>query len=158
VLACEATPIGPEDTAGTVHDRLAELGAPLMVRTLDRLAAGKTSPVPQPAEGVTHASKIDKAEARVDWTRPAAELGAHIRGLSPLPGAWSMICGERVKLLMVRPEDGAGAPGEALDDRLLVACGDGALRLVTLQRAGKGPMDAATFLNGFAVPRGTRLG
>jgi methionyl-tRNA formyltransferase len=158
VLACEATPIGPEDTAGTVHDRLAARGASLMVRTLEALAAGEVSPIPQPEDGVTYAAKIDKAEARVDWTRPAAELGAHIRGLSPFPGAWCEIGGGRVKLLMARPEEGAGTPGEALDDRLLVACGDGALRLVTLQRAGKEPMDAAVFLNGFPVPRGTRFG
>jgi len=158
MLACEATPIGPEDTGATVHDRLAEIGAPLMVRTLAALAAGEIAPTPQPAAGVTYAAKIDKAEARVDWTRPATELGAHVRGLSPFPGAWCEIGGERVKLLMARPEAGSGAPGDALDDRLLIACGAGALRLVTLQRAGKGPMDAATFLNGFPVPRGTRLG
>ena len=158
VLACEATPIGPEDTAGTLHDRLAALGAPLILRTLDALAEGAFQPKPQPAEGVTYAAKIDKAEARIDWTRPAAELGAHIRGLSPFPGAWCEIGGERVKLLMARPEPGRGAPGTALDDRLLVACGAGALRLVTLQRAGKGPMDAAEFLRGRPVPAGTLLG
>jgi methionyl-tRNA formyltransferase len=158
VLACEATPIGPEDTASTVHDRLSTLGAGLMVRTLAGLSAGEIVPKVQPEEGVTYAAKIEKAEARVDWTRPAAELDCHIRGLSPFPGAWCEVAGERVKLLMARPEPGSGDPGEALDDGLLVACGAGALRLVTLQRAGRGPMDAATFLNGFAVARGTRLG
>jgi methionyl-tRNA formyltransferase len=160
VLARCATPIGPEDTARTLHDRLAEIAAALMVETLAALAAGEASATPQPATGVTIAAKIGKAEARVDWTRSAAELGAHIRGLSPFPGAWCEIGGERVKLLMARPEAGTpgNAPGEVLDDRLLVACGAGALRLVTLQRAGKGAMDAAAFVQGFPVPRGTRLG
>jgi methionyl-tRNA formyltransferase len=158
VLARCATPIGPEDTARTLHDRLAEIAAALMVETLAALAAGEASATPQPATGVTIAAKIGKAEARVDWTRSAVDLGAHIRGLSPFPGAWCEIGAERVKLLMARPEDGAGAPGEALDDALLVACGTGALRLVTLQRSGKGVMDADIFLHGFPVPRGTRLG
>ena len=157
VLARKAHPIGPEDTAETLHDRLADIGAALMVETLAALAAGEASATKQPAAGVTIAAKIGKAEARVDWTRSATALGAHIRGLSPSPGAWCEIGGERVKLLMARPEEGAGMPGEVLDDRLLVACGAGALRLVTLQRAGKGVMDADTFLRGFPVPRGTRL-
>jgi methionyl-tRNA formyltransferase len=158
VLACAATPIGPGDTAATLHDRLAGMGAALMVRTLKALEAGTAVVTPQPEAGVTHAGKIGKAEARIDWTRPAAELGAHVRGLSPFPGAWCEIGGERVKLLMATAEAGDGAPGEVLDGALLVACGTGALRLVTLQRAGKGAMDAATFLNGFPVPKGTRLG
>jgi methionyl-tRNA formyltransferase len=158
VLACEHTPIGPEDTAATLHDRLAKLGAPLMVETLAALEAGEASPTPQPEAGATYAAKIGKPEARIDWNRSATELDAHIRGLSPFPGAWCEVAGERVKLLMVRPVDGSGALGEVLDDRLLVACGSGALRLVTLQRAGKGPMDGDTFLRGFAVPRGARLG
>jgi methionyl-tRNA formyltransferase len=158
VLACRPTPIGPHDTAATLHDRLAALGAPLMVETLAALAAGRLVPTPQSETGVTYATKIDKAEARIDWTRSAADLDTHIRGLSPFPGAWCEIAGERVKLLMAAPEEGAGAPGEVLDNRLLVACGTAALRLVTLQRAGKGPMDAATFQRGFPVTRGTRLG
>ena len=157
VLACRETPIGPEDTARTLHDRLAGIGAALMVETLAALAAGTLTPAPQPETGVTIAAKIGKAEARLDWSRSAVELGAHIRGLSPSPGAWCEIAGERVKLLLARPEDGTGAPGEVLDDRLLVACGAGALRLVTLQRAGKGAMDADTFRRGFPVPRGARL-
>ncbi len=162
VLACEITPIGPEDTAATLHERLAKLGAPLMVKTLAALETGDAPPTPQPEAGATYAAKIGKPEARIDWSRSAADLDTHIRGLSPFPGAWCDIAGERVKLLMARPVDGpgtgTGAPGEALDDHLLVACGAGALRLVTLQRAGKGPMDADTFLNGFAVPRGALLG
>ncbi|MDH3667344.1 MAG: methionyl-tRNA formyltransferase [Paracoccaceae bacterium] len=158
VLACETTAIGAEDTAATLHDRLAALGAPLIVRTLEVLATGEITPRPQPEDGVTYAAKIDKAEARVDWSRSAQELGAHIRGLSPFPGAWCEIGGERIKLLMARPESGSGKPGAVLDNRLLIACGAGALRLVTLQRAGKGPMDAETFLRGFSVARGTVLG
>ena len=157
VLACRETPIGTDDTARTLHDRLAGIGAALMVETLAALAAGEVPAIPQPETGVTTAAKIDKAEARVDWGRNATELGAHIRGLSPFPGAWCEIGGERVKLLMAKPEDGAGTPGQTLDDCLLVACGTGALRLVTLQRAGKGPMDAATFLRGRPVPSGTQL-
>jgi methionyl-tRNA formyltransferase len=157
LYGCERTPIGPEDTAGTLHDRLAEMGATLMTHTLAALEAGTAVATPQPAEGVTYAAKIDKAEARIDWTRPAPTLDAHIRGLSPSPGAWCEIAGERVKVLLARAEPGAGAPGEALDHCLLVACGEGALRLVTLQRAGKALMDAATFLRGFPVPAGTRL-
>ena len=158
VLAEARTPIGPEDTAGTLHDRLAAIGAALMVETLAALEAGRVDPRPQPAEGVTYARKIDKAEARIDWTRPAAEVDRHIRGLSPFPGAWCEIGGERVKVLICRPEPGDGAPGTTLDDRLLVACGEGALRLTRLQRPGRGAADAAEVLRGFPVPAGTRLG
>jgi len=157
VLACEATQIARDDTAATLHDRLAEMGAPLMVRTLADIAAGRALARPQPAEGVTYAAKIDKAEARIDWTREAAALSAHVRGLSPFPGAWCEIAGERVKVLMALPEQGHGAPGEVLDDRLLVACGQGALRLARLQRAGRGEVTAAEFLNGLPVAHGTRL-
>ncbi len=157
VLACERTPIGPRDTAGTVHDRLAEMGAPLMVRSLAALDAGETVAVRQPEHGVTYARKIDKAEARIDWARRAAELDAHVRGLSPAPGAWCEIGGQRVRVLLARPEAGEGAPGEVLDDHLLVACGEGALRLEILQRAGRAPMDVETFLRGFPVPAGMHL-
>jgi methionyl-tRNA formyltransferase len=158
VRASRATPLGPRDTAETLHDRLAGLGAALMAETLAALAAGAVPATPQPEAGVTYAAKIDKAEARIDWTRGATDLDTHIRGLSPFPGAWCEIGGERVKLLLAQPEDGSGSPGEVLDDGLLVACGTGALRLLTLQRAGKGPMDAATFLRGRIVLRGARLG
>ena len=157
VLACRRTPIGPEDTAGTLHDRLAALGAPLMVAALAGLADASLTPVPQSAEGVTHAAKIDKAETRVDWTRPAAEVSAHIRGLSPVPGAWCEMLGHRVKLLMAGPAEGEGPPGTLLDDRLTVACGSGAVRLLRLQRGGRAPSDAGEFLRGFAVPAGTVL-
>jgi methionyl-tRNA formyltransferase len=158
VLACRRTLISPEDTAGTLHDRLAALGAPLMVEALGDLEAGRAAPEPQPEAGVTYAAKIDKAEARIDWTRPAEALSAHVRGLSPFPGAWFEADDERVKVLMARAEPGRGAPGEVLDDALLVACGEGAIRLVTLQRAGRGPLPAEAFLRGFALGPGARLG
>ncbi|MEM7189867.1 MAG: methionyl-tRNA formyltransferase [Pseudomonadota bacterium] len=157
VLAEARTPIGSGDTAATLHDRLAEIGATLMVETLTALDAGDVKPAPQPEAGVMYASKIDKAEARIDWTRPAAEVDCHIRGLAPFPGAWCEIGGQRVKLLMSSVEAGSGAPGEALDDRLLIACSQGAVRLKQVQRAGKSAADAATFLQGFPVPEGTML-
>jgi len=158
VLASRRTPIGPEDTAGTLHDRLADIGARLMVETLAALATGSAHAVSQPATGATYAAKIDKAEARIDWTLDADRLARHIRGLSPFPGAWTTIAGERIKVLMALPEPGAGAPGEVLDERLLVACGAGALRLATLQRAGRGPLPGPEFLRGMPVAAGTRLG
>ncbi|MBP7240468.1 methionyl-tRNA formyltransferase [Amaricoccus sp.] len=155
VLLAEPVAIGPEETAGALHDRLAALGARLIVDALARL--DDLPPVPQPAEGVTYAAKIDKAEARVDWTRPAAEVDRLIRALSPAPGAWCEIGAERVRLLRSRPAEGQGAPGEALDDALTIACGDGAVRILEVQRAGRGPTDAAAFLRGFPVPGGTAL-
>ena len=158
VLARVATPIGPDDTASSLHDRLASLGAPLMATTLSDLDAGLVKAQPQSEVGVTYAAKIDKTEARVDWARSATEVDRLIRGLSPFPGAWCEFGGQRVKLLMSRVEEGSGAPGVALDDRLSVACGSGAVRLLRLQRAGKGPADASAFLNGGAVPAGTILG
>lgn len=151
-----ARPIGAEDTAGSLHDSLSELGARLIVEALGRLDT--LVPAPQPEAGVTYAAKIDKAEARVDWTRPAVEVDRLIRGLSPFPGAWCEIGGERVKLLLSGLAEGAGAPGEVLDDGLSVACGDGAVRLMRLQRAGKGAMAAEVFLRGTPVPRGAVLG
>lgn len=152
----QAVPIGPEDTTGTLHDRLAALGARLVVEALDRLPS--LAPEPQPAEGATYAAKIDKAEARVDWTRPAAEVDRLIRGLSPFPGAWTDAAGERVKLLASRLAPGQGAPGEVLDTAPTVACGTGAVRLTRLQRAGRGAQEAEEFLRGFPLAPGDRLG
>ena len=154
VLAQARTPITPDDTAQSLHDRLAAIGAPLMAKTLDRLPLPAE---PQAQDGVTYAHKIQKAEARVDWTRTAAQVDCHIRGLSPFPGAWCEIGGQRVKLLKSGITDGAGAPGQALDDHLTIACGTGAVRLITLQRAGKGAVPAQDFLRGLPVPAGTRL-
>ena len=154
------TPIGPEDTAGDLHDRLSAMSARLMAEAMAALAAGRLTARPQPDAGVTYAEKIDKAEARVDWTRPAAEIDRLIRGLSPFPGAWAEIRGERVKLLRSRLADApvTAAPGEAADDRLAVACGDGgAVRLLRLQRPGRGAAEAEAFLRGFPVRPGERF-
>lgn len=155
VLLREATPIAAEETTGQLHDRLSAMGAALILQALDRL--DDLTPQPQPEQGVTYAAKIDKTEARVDWARPAAEVDRLIRGLSPFPGAWCEIDGERVKLLSARPASGKGAPGEVLDDALTVACGSGAVQLTRLQRAGKAAQDAATFLRGRPVAKGARL-
>ncbi|MGC2854772.1 methionyl-tRNA formyltransferase [Novispirillum sp. DQ9] len=146
-------------TAGALHDALSEMGARLIVEALERLEAGTLPDQPQPAEGVTYAAKIDKAEARIDWTRPAAAIVRHIHGLAPFPGAWCEIHGQRVKVLEAeRVPTCCGAPGEIVDDRLTVACGDGAgVRLLRLQRAGKGALDTDTFLRGLPVEAGTAL-
>lgn len=152
VLAEARTPIGPEDTTGDLHDRLADMGAALIAEVLDRLPLDA---VPQPDDGVTYAAKIDKAEARIDWTRPAAEVDRLIRGLSPFPGAWCEVAGERVKLLRARVVPGEGAPGAVLGP-LVVACGAGAVEVLELQRQGKRPLPTAEALRGMPLP--DRLG
>lgn len=159
VLLRRATAIGPRETAGTLHDRLALIGAEAVTAALEALDT--LTPEPQPAAGATYAAKIDKAEARVDWSRPAAEVDRLIRGLAPFPGAWTEIGGERVKLLLSeRADPGAGrdgaAPGTVLEG-LTIACGEGAVRVLTVQRAGRGAMPAEAFLRGTPVPAGTRL-
>lgn len=156
VLLREATEIGATETTGELHDRLSDRGAALIVKALERL--GELTPDPQPDEGVTYAEKIDKAEARIDWTRPAVEIDRQIRGLSPFPGAWTMIGADRVKLLGSRLADQHGAAGTALDDAFTIACGTGAVTITRAQRAGKGAQDTETFLRGMAVPKGTQLG
>ena len=154
VLAEARTPIGPEDTTGDLHDRLAAMGAALIVDTLARLPLAAR---PQPDAGVTYAAKIDKAEARIDWTLPAAQVDRLIRGLSPFPGAWCEIAGERVKLLRSRLADtgaggpGAGTPGQVLEG-FTIACGDGAIEVMQAQRQGKRPMPAAEILRGLTLP------
>lgn len=148
VLAAARTPIGSEETTADLHDRLARMGAALIVDVLDRLPLPA---VPQPEDGVTYAAKIDKAEARIDWTRPAAEVDRLIRGLSPFPGAWCMAGNERLKLLRSRVVRGSGAPGEVLG-HLVVACGEGAVEVRELQREGKRPLPAADALRGMALP------
>ena len=165
VLLSETTPIRSDDTAASLHDRLAAIGAQLLPRFLAALARGGVVETPQAEEGVSYAEKISPAEARIDFARPAAEVDRHIRGLSPFPGAWFEATGargpERIKALMSAPSEAgaAGAPGEvlSLDDGLTVACGDGAVRLLRLQRAGKGPQDAETFLRGFPIAVGERF-
>ena len=161
VLATARLPITAEDTASSLHDKLAVAGAALLVATLPAIAAGTAVAVPQAEDGATYAKKIRPKEARLNWARPAAELDCKIRGLSPFPGAWFEVPGDkgpvRVKALLSRPEPGSGAPGQVLDDRLLIACGEGAVRLLKVQREGKGPQDAESFLRGFAVTAGTVL-
>ncbi|UAB87986.1 methionyl-tRNA formyltransferase [Ruegeria sp. SCSIO 43209] len=155
VLLREATDIGIEETTAQLHDRLSDMGAALIVEALAKLHS--LTPDPQPDEGVTYAAKIDKAEARIDWSAPASEVDRKIRGLSPFPGAWTEVEGNRIKLLASRLAEGRGTPGEVLDDHLRVACGEGAVELLRLQRAGKGAQDRETFLRGWPMPAGTRL-
>jgi methionyl-tRNA formyltransferase len=157
VYASRATPIAPDETAGDLAARLARLGAPLILETLAALAEGRAVATPQAGEPL-YAAKIAKEEGALEWTRPAAALSALARGLSPAPGAFTTLGGERLKVLAARSEIGEGPPGIALDDRLLVACGDGALRLTRVQKAGRPAMDAAAFLAGQPVPAGSRFG
>jgi len=149
VLLTETTPIGPQETTADLHDRLAAMGVRLIMRALDEIATLK--PVPQPQSGATYAAKIDKAEARVNWARPASEVGRLIRGLSPFPGAWVEIAGERIKLLRARETDGQGRPGKVLSG-FTVACGDGAVEILEAQREGKRPMTTAELLRGLTLP------
>jgi len=144
-------------TYGELHDELARLGADLMVRALAALERGTATECPQAEEGVTYAKKIAKEEARIDWTKSARELDCLIRALSPSPGAWCEARGERLKILYAEPVAGNGAPGEILDDELTVACGDGALRLTRLQRAGKSAMTTSELLRGFPLKKGELL-
>jgi methionyl-tRNA formyltransferase len=155
VLLRRATAIEAEETTAQLHDRLSAMGAGLIVDALEQLP--DLVPEVQPEDGVTYASKIDKSEAQIDWTRPAEEVDRKIRGLSPFPGAWCEIDGQRVKLLASRLADGSGEAGEVLDDALTVACGSGAVELLRLQRAGKGAQDREIFLRGFPVAKGVRL-
>jgi methionyl-tRNA formyltransferase len=161
VLASETVRIGPLDTAGAVQGRLAMVGARLLTHALALVEDGRATQTPQATEGVTYAKKIKPAEARIDWTRPAAELDRHIRGLSPFPGAWFEAPSDkgpvRIKALLSALDEGEGAPGEVLDDNLLIACGTGAVRLIQVQREGRQVQDGPTFLRGFALPVGARL-
>ncbi|OOY23247.1 methionyl-tRNA formyltransferase [Thioclava sediminum] len=153
VLLREATEIGATETTGELHDRLSAMGARLILDALSEIDSLILQP--QPEDGVTYAAKIDKAEAQVDWTRPADEVIRHINGLSPFPGAWTEIAGERIKLLRAAPAEGSGAPGEILDG-FTIACGTGALEILEAQRPGKRPMSGADVLRGLRLP--ARLG
>jgi methionyl-tRNA formyltransferase len=155
VLMAERVAIGRK-TYGDLHDELSHLGADLMVRTLAALERGSIEAQPQTGEPI-YAKKILKEEARIDWTKSSREIDCHIRGLSPFPGAWTEANGERLKILYGEPAKGSGAPGEVLDDKLTIACGDGALKLTRMQRAGRAPMNAEDLLRGFQLPRGTKL-
>lgn len=149
VLLREATPIGLEETTQDLHDRLSQMGARLILQALDHLPS--LTPEPQPAEGVTYAAKIDKSEARIDWSRPAADIDRQIRALSPFPGAWCMGGAERIKLLRSRLATGQGAPGTVLPG-LTIACGTGAIQITLAQREGKKAQAPQDFLNGFSLP------
>jgi methionyl-tRNA formyltransferase len=161
IALAEPVAIGPDMTAGDLHDELARLGADLMGRALGALERGSLHLTPQPQEGVTYARKIDKAETRIDWTQPWKAVHDHCRGLSPFPGAWFEappgLGGGRIKVLRTTRGAGSGTPGIALDDALTIACGDGAVRILELQRAGRQPMKTAEFLRGTAFPAGTLL-
>ncbi|MGR3635813.1 MAG: methionyl-tRNA formyltransferase [Shimia sp.] len=149
VLLRREIAIGATETTAELHDRLSDLGSIAIVDALAQLA--DLTPAPQPAEGVTYAEKIAKSEAKIDWTATAEEVDRQIRGLSPFPGAWTEIDGQRVKLLASRIGAGQGSPGTLLDDALTVACASGAVQLLRLQRAGKGAQDVETFLRGFPL-------
>ena len=156
VLLTETLRIGDEETTGALHDRLSEMGARMICKALGQL--GNLSPQVQPEDGVTYAAKIDKSEAAVDWSKPAEVISRQIRGLSPFPGAWTLQDGQRIKLLGARLTTGQGNPGEALDDAMTIACGQGAVQITRAQRAGKGAQDADVFLRGNPVAKGTVLG
>jgi methionyl-tRNA formyltransferase len=156
VLMTARTEIGRK-TAGDLRDELAVIGAKLMAEAMAAAAAGMAVETPQKPEGATYAKKILKAETRIDWSRSASVLDGLIRGLSPSPAAWCEARGERLKILFAEPVAGNGAPGEVLDDAPTVACGEGALRLKRVQRAGKGAMEAADFQRGFHLAKGERL-
>ena len=161
VAASTRIPIGPDMTTGELHDRLSERGAVMMVEAMAELERGWLVLTPQAEAGVTYAKKIDKAETRIDWSLPAEDVHNHIRGLSPFPGAWCEFAAgaktERLKLLRSKLAEGEGAPGTVLDDRLTIACGSGAVRLIEVQRAGGRAVEAQEFLRGAKFSAGDRL-
>ncbi len=162
VALAETIPIPQGMTAGQLHDEMMRRGADLMARALAALERGSLTFTPQQEEGATYAKKIDKAEAHIDWTRPPADVHNHIRGLSPFPGAWTefSLSGKpvRVKVLKSERAEGHGVPGEVLSDDLVIACGEGAVRLMDVQREGKSAMSAADFVRGTGSLKGLRLG
>lgn len=159
IAMADRIPIGPDTTAGELHDILAQRGAKLMAIAMAALERGTLQLTPQPEAGVTYATKIEKSETRIDWKEPWQKVHDHCRGLSPFPGAWFELADVgRVKVLHTTRGVGSGQPGQALDEQLTIACGDGAVRLVELQRAGRQPMSAEAFLRGTPIPRGTLLG
>ena len=156
VLMAERVAVGRK-TSGDLAVELSRLGADLMVRALGALERGAMTPQPQSDQGVTYAKKISKDEARIDWSKSAAEIDGLIRGLAPAPGAFTEVKGERLKILYAMPVKDRGEPGEVITDDLTVACGEGALKLLKVQRAGKGVMEARELLKGFPLPPGTSL-
>jgi methionyl-tRNA formyltransferase len=159
VLLEKRLPITESDTGESLHDKLAVLGAQAIVEALEGI--GRLVPVPQPSEGVTYAAKLGKDDARLDWQLPATVLARKIRAFNPVPGAWTLLNGEMLKIWRATPDSRKGKPGEVLAagaEGLVVGCGEGAIRLLELQRAGARRMDAATFLSGLKIPVGTQLG
>ena len=156
VLARQSTPIGAAETTGGLHDRLSALGAALIVQVLPQLPG--LAAVIQPDDGILYAAKIEKSEAVIDWVQPASKIDHQIRALAPFPGAWTLINGERVKLLGSECGAGSAAPGTVLDASLTIACGTGALCVTRAQRAGKAAQDVGEFLRGWPVPAGLKLG
>ncbi len=161
IAMAQRVPIPPDMTAGQIHDALSRLGANLMVNALSALERSSLTLTPQSADGVIYAAKIGNAETRIDWSRPAQAEHDHIRGLSPFPGAWCelVVDGKPVRLKVLRSTvaPGSAEPGTLIDDALTVACGEGAVRILELQRAGRQAMKADDFLRGQPLPRGTRL-
>jgi methionyl-tRNA formyltransferase len=157
MLLRQAMEIGPRETGQSLHDRLAALGARLIIEALDGLAGGSLHAIPQPAEGASYAAKLTREEGRLDWRLPALLLDRRVRALAPWPGAWFEIGGERVRVLEAEPAAGSGAPGRVVDGRLTIACSEGALRLIKLQRAGKAALPAEAFLRGFRMDAGMEL-
>jgi methionyl-tRNA formyltransferase len=165
IAMAERVPIAPDATTGDLHDRLCRFGADLMARALAALERGSLTLTPQPQNGIAYANKIDNSETHIVWSRPWREVHNHIRGLSPFPGAWFGLRGQnerkpgaRVKVLRSTKGEGSGLPGTVIDNELTVACQNGAVRILELQRAGRQAMKAAEFLRGTALPPGTRLG
>lgn len=161
VVLSETCRIDALDTAQTLHDRLAEVGARLLIEAMESVAEGTATESPQPHAGVTYAKKIRPEEARIDWSRPAHDVDRQIRGLSPYPGAWFEVPTDRgpvrVKALLSQAGELEGPAGEALDEQFLIGCGEGSVRILRAQREGKGPQEAADFLRGFPIPAGSRL-
>lgn len=152
ILAVERVPITKKTTATNLHDELANIGARLIVEVLSN---DLPSPVSQPEEGVTYAQKLDRAEGRIDWTRTSSEIDRRVRALNPWPGVWCELNSERLQILSVKPVNGSGVPGTVIAEPLIVACGEGALQIDQVQRAGRSKMPTADFVRGYPVPIGT---
>jgi len=157
MLSVKKLPILAGTNAGTLHDALSDLGAEMIVAAVAGVTDGSLKPTPQPADGVTYAAKIAREEARIDWTRSAAEIDRQVRAFAPVPGAWFQNGADRIKVLAASPSRAGGLPGTVLDALPTVACGEGALVLTRVQREGKGPMAIGDFLRGYALPSGTKL-
>ena len=158
VLTVKSVPITPTTTAGDLHDRLAGLGAELIVPALQGVADGTLTASPQPADGVTYAAKITRDEARINWSKSNVDIDRQVRAFAPMPGAWFLHAGERIKILAATPTNAQGPAGTVLDSLPTIACGAGALMPTWLQREGRSPTVAGDFLRGYALPPGTRLG